>query len=186
MRNCNESRIVVGNSVDINLRDRVICNSAEIRADISVDEFNGKRVWGQVKNCRGEGVANSIAKLVKVVCNQYGQEEFIGIAHTITDCQGFYQFDICGDDLSCYKILISKPTVGIEAVIINDGGNCNPCQGGGCGNGNGQYNPCCGQEVVYVNNPSTCGCDYDESNWCKNPYDKKNRVGCSNNKFRYR
>lgn len=57
-------------------------------------------------------------KLVKVEeCN--GGCEFKGIAHTVIDCEGFYQLDLCYCDGSeCYKILVSRAvSKGNKAII---------------------------------------------------------------------
>ncbi|MEF9934299.1 MAG: hypothetical protein RR539_05485 [Clostridium sp.] len=133
---------VLGNSIDICL-DK--CDkSAEIRADVRVEEFRSKRLWGQVLNCKGEPIANSLVKLVRVVCDK-GRKFYQGVAHTITDCEGFYQFDICENQNECYKIIVNRAVTGKETVIDTRGGNCGACYGGPGGpggNGGGGYNPC--------------------------------------------
>lgn len=120
----NENNGVFGNSIDINIDP---CNSAvEIRADVKVEEFQTKRLWGQIVNCEGRPVPNTLIKLVKVL-RKSCETEYIGMAHTVTDCEGFYQFDICAKEESDYKIIVNKAVIGDEMVIQTGGGNCNAC-----------------------------------------------------------
>ena len=148
---------VLGNSIDIHVGKND--NSAEIRADVKVNEFESKRIWGQVLNCCNEPVPNSLVKLVRVVC-QGNRKHYEGVAHTITDCEGFYQFDVCdNNDNECYKIIINKAITGQELVIDTQGGNCGACSP--CGNGNGGgYNPCQPYNpIVKPYDPSECDCN---------------------------
>lgn len=174
--NCENSNVVVGNSVDIDMKDKHLCGSSEIRSDIVVEEFNAKRVWGQVVNCNGCPVANCLVKLVKIVCEN-GKNYYRGIAHTITNCEGFYQFDVCSDDCSCYKIIVNKSTTGDEVTIDNKYGNCNLCNPhdncGGNGN-NGGYNPCNNCNEEYIVPAMSCNCD--DKNKC---YSHKNTNDCN-------
>ncbi|MFI3174034.1 MAG: hypothetical protein R3Y53_02385 [Bacillota bacterium] len=135
----NKNNGVFGNSIDINVNP---CNDAvEIRADVQVKELSTttKRLWGQIVNSEGYPVADTLIKLVKVVRSAY-EMEYIGIAHTITDCEGFYQFEICADEESNYKIIVNKAVVGDEMVIETGGGNCP----------NGGYDPCQMPNRYYV------------------------------------
>lgn len=126
---------VFGNSIDIKVDP---CNTAvEIRADVKVEEYLSKRIWGQIVNCDGMPIGNTLIKLVKIV--QKGNScEYIGMAHTVTDCEGFYQFDVCANEVGSYKIIVNKAVVGDEMVMETNGGNCNGCSQ--CGNS--QYDPC--------------------------------------------
>ncbi|MGL5675362.1 MAG: hypothetical protein ACRDDX_03020 [Cellulosilyticaceae bacterium] len=146
---CKTSTVTVGNSIDINLNTPDICQSSEVRADVVVDEISAKRVWGRVVNCQGQPIANALAKLVKVVCIK-GKKEYIGVAHTITNCEGFYQFDVCADDLSCYKIIVNKATTGKEVILDTTTGNCNTC--------NGSYSPCAPVQPPVRVPSKPCGC----------------------------
>ncbi len=123
--NCCNFTMAHGNSIDIAPQN---CDS-EIKADIIVSEYSSVRLWGQVMNCHGQPVPNVLLKLVKVVFDRHGKCFLQGIAHTTSDCQGFYQFDLCPDD-SCtkYKVLASKPAIGPERIIVSDGGNCHACR----------------------------------------------------------
>ncbi|MFI3201247.1 MAG: hypothetical protein R3Y54_06960 [Eubacteriales bacterium] len=136
----NDNNGILGNSIDINIDP---CNNAvEIRADVQVEEFLTKRLWGQIVNCQGKPMANTLIKLVKVVRN--GCEcEYIGMAHTVTDCEGFYQFDICAKEESHYKIIVNKAVVGDEMVIETGGGNCDTCE-------YNSYQPCKRPNRYYV------------------------------------
>ncbi|MGL4345841.1 MAG: hypothetical protein ACRCTE_11635 [Cellulosilyticaceae bacterium] len=113
-KNC--QTITLGNSVEINI-DPSSCAS-EIRADVTVSQFTSVRLWGQIVNCNNEPVANAQVKLVKITCK--GEvKDYIGIAHTTSNCQGFYQFDICSDEVAWYKVLVGKSTTGKEIIVSN-------------------------------------------------------------------
>lgn len=120
-KTCESTNMIQGNSVDIVLNK---CDS-EIKADVIVSEYNSIRLWGQVKNCNGQPIANALVKLIKVIktCNGIKYE---GVSHTISDCDGFYQFDIC-DNSPCnhYKVLVGKSVYGPERVIVDS--NCDNC-----------------------------------------------------------
>lgn len=138
-KTCEAPNMIHGNSVDIVVNK---CDS-EIKADITVSEFNSIRLWGQVKNCNGQPVANALIKLVKVIktCTGFKYE---GVSHTISDCNGFYQFDIC-DNLSCdhYKVLVGKSVYGSERVISdNDCANCNNSSNCKCRETQQNYSNC--------------------------------------------
>ena len=110
---------VVGNSVDFDIEE---CDS-EIKADITVGHRETVRVWGQIRDCEGNPVPYAYLKLIKNGPN--GSE---GIAHTITDCNGYYQFDICKctDGTSNFSILVGKAATGRERVVSTgvNGTNC--------------------------------------------------------------
>ncbi|MGL4453708.1 MAG: hypothetical protein ACRCTZ_21325 [Sarcina sp.] len=179
---------VLGNSIDIHV-GKNDC-SAEIRADVKVSEFESKRIWGQVLNCRNEPVPNSLVKLVRVIC-QGNRKYYEGVAHTITDCEGFYQFDVCDNsDNECYKIIINKAVTGQELVIDTQGGNCGACTT------SGGYNPCLPYNPIvkpYDPNECDCNCYYQPVNPCPpvnpcqptnsyNPcYSNKQECGCEDN-----
>lgn len=146
------ANVLCGNSVDIKVTE---CDVAEVKADVVVESAakegpcNIVRLWGQIKDCQGNPVPHALLKLVKVVCTTAGKE-YQGIAHTVSDCEGFYQFDLCYCDGSeCYKILVSKAYTGPEQVIETGGGNCHACTGCGC-LGHGQYGPCAQYNPIIV------------------------------------
>lgn len=74
------------------------CNS-EIRSDIIISEHSSVRLWSQVINCNGNPIENALVKLLNIECS-CGNISYIGIAHTITDCDAFYQFDLCSEESS--------------------------------------------------------------------------------------
>lgn len=106
--------ITMGNSIEINI-DPSSCAS-EIRADVIVSQFTSVRLWGQIVNCENEPVANALVKLVKIT-SKGDVKDYIGIAHTTSNSQGFYQFDICSDENAWYKVLVGKSTTGKEIIV---------------------------------------------------------------------
>ena len=172
--NRNDNYIVSGNSIDIN---RVDSEIAEIRADVLLEsslcdkDTNVVRLWGQVKDCQENPVSNALLKLIKVECTPYG-EEYHGIAHTTSDCKGFYQFDLCyrkGDEV--YKVLVNKSYLGIEQVVDTEGGNCDACRGNGY-----DYSPCKEYPPIVTqqeqsnhcagHKPVSCGCENPSESEC--------------------
>lgn len=114
--------LIVGNSLEVEIDG----DDCEIRADIEVSRKNTVRLWGQIKDCEGKPVEGALVKLLKqtVVC---GKPNYVGVAHAVTDCLGFYQFEICTCHSSTkYRILVGKAAIGSEK-IINSTGTCNPC-----------------------------------------------------------
>lgn len=109
--------ITMGNSIEINI-DPSSCAS-EIRADVTVSQFASVRLWGQIVNCNNEPVANALVKLVKITCKGESKD-YIGIAHTTSNCQGFYQFDVCSDENAWYKVLVGKSTTGKEIIVSSN------------------------------------------------------------------
>lgn len=106
-RNSDRSYIV-GNSVDICVRE---CDT-EIKAKVVVQERDTVRVWGQVVDCQNRGVPFALVKLLKEGCR--GLES---ISHSITDCDGFYQFEVCPErDGREFTILVSKDARSRERV----------------------------------------------------------------------
>lgn len=98
----------------------------EIRADIIVNRKKSVRIWGQVKDCKGHPVQCALVKLVKKVV-KCGKVEYEGVAHVVTDCLGFYQFDICVPTTSEFLVIVSKPSVGGE-LELKPSTECNPCR----------------------------------------------------------
>lgn len=115
---------IVGNSLDVDIDD---CNS-EIRADVVVKKTSPSvRLWGQIKDCDGYPISNALIKLVKVIIC-HGSYKYEGIAHTVSDCNGFYQFDLCSSDCrdNTYKVIVGKSIVSNEKVVDYEG-NCDVC-----------------------------------------------------------
>lgn len=105
---------VIGNSIDIDI-DPCHCQS-EIRTDVMVSEFTSVRLWGQIINANGIPVPNALVKLVKI-SGVDCVKNYEGIAHTTSDCEGFYQFDIYSDEHAWYKILVGKSNTGKEIIV---------------------------------------------------------------------
>ena len=131
---------ILGNSIDIKLTGEDI---AEIRADVVVatsgvdSKCNVIRLWGQIKDCNGTPIPNALLKLIKVICT-HTSEYYEGIAHTVSDCNGFYQFDLCYcDGNECYKVLVNKAYTGAEQIIETNTGICSACV-----SGENSYNLC--------------------------------------------
>ncbi|MGL5380754.1 hypothetical protein [Clostridium sp.] len=135
VKSCDDNISVIGNSVNfcVNSKD------SEIKADVIVGYRNSVRVWGQVKDCDGKPIGCAYVKLVKMTSNG-----LVGIAHTVSDCLGFYQFDICPCTDGCdFTIIVGKAATGPERSVTSGfrGLNCgstvcedscgpcaNPCQ----------------------------------------------------------
>ncbi len=84
----------------------------EIQADFVVPEKRYVKIWGRVLNCFAEVVQHALLKLVKVVCDGQGRYVYEKIAHTITDCNGYYEFELCIEDCQTeYKVLIEKSLI---------------------------------------------------------------------------
>lgn len=114
---------VKGNSIGVEIGK----GDCEVRADVIVGRTNGVRVWGRVKDCEGNSVSYALVKLVKVV-NVCGNIDVEGIAHTITDCNGFYQFEITNCEVGAkYRILVHKAASGCERRVPDSSMACNPC-----------------------------------------------------------
>lgn len=74
--------------------DVEICQKdVDIRVDLVVDKKKVLRLWGQIKDNSGYVVENALITLLKP---QYvrGEIEYFPIATTLSDCMGFYQFQI--------------------------------------------------------------------------------------------
>ena len=105
-----DCEVLQGNVIDIDLKK----DDCEVRADIRVKRKNCVRIWGRVMDCYGEPVEEALVKLLKK-------------AHTITDCEGFYQFDVCDEECKAeYRVIVSKAATGKDRVIYDEG-ECEPC-----------------------------------------------------------
>ncbi|MGL6105917.1 hypothetical protein [Romboutsia sp.] len=158
--NCSgQNTIAHGNSIELEVNS---CES-EIRSDIVVSEFKSVRLWGQILNCDKKPVANALIKLLRVICNGCSVD-YEGVAHTVSDCNGFYQFELCADsdieiDKDCYKIIVSKSAYGIERIIPVDGGNCDPC------NSHDEVDPCKPYKPM-ITPPSNCSTGWGVNTGC--------------------
>ena len=103
-------------------------NVCEIKVDMEIGKKRTVRIWGQIRDCKGRPVRGAMVKLIKEVIS-CGKKRYTGVAHGITDCMGFYQFDVCVPQ-SCqgserYRVIVSKQAEGEELVI--DEAECYPC-----------------------------------------------------------
>lgn len=121
---CKDGDGFKGNALDVELKK---CDG-EVRADVVVNrEKRCVRLWGQVKDCEGKAIEGALVKLLKPYYRN-GKIEFEGVAHTTTDCLGFYQFDICPEDEKVkFRVIVSKASRGRERIIDHEEGICNPC-----------------------------------------------------------
>lgn len=111
-----ECEYVKGNLSEFEVKE----NDCEIRVDLIVKEVHNVRVWGQVTTCEGRPVEDALVKLVKVVY-QEKKIVLVGVAHTITDCQGFYQFDICEKKEDAeYIVIVGKAAVTKDRIICEN------------------------------------------------------------------
>ncbi|MGL4655758.1 MAG: hypothetical protein ACRCWM_07740 [Sarcina sp.] len=119
--NVEDCKIIQGNSLDVEIFD----NDCEVKADIIVTSKNTIRLWGQATDCDGMPVPNVLVKLLKYV-NECTCPKFVGISHTISDCYGYYQFDIDRCDIGKFRILFGKAANGPdrEVKIPNCPTNC--------------------------------------------------------------
>lgn len=118
----------VSKSIDVDKNTK----ACEIRVDIEVERRRTIRLWGQIRDCNGRPVKCAMVKLVREVM-EYGKKRYEGIAHGITDCLGFYQFDICipeNGKIEKFRVFVSKQAVGEEIIVEgNEGDSCHDsCQ----------------------------------------------------------
>lgn len=146
----------IGNSATINT-DRLTCES-EVRADVVIAKENNIRLWGIIKDCDGNIVEHALVKLIEITESNC-QRIYKGIAHTVSDCQGFYQFDLCSQNPCVkYKVVVGFANTGSEKEItIND---CNPCCEESSKSSCQDNNALCYHDNCNSNkkNPSSCKC----------------------------
>lgn len=91
-----------------NAEVKVDKDECEVRKDMLIKKRECVRIWGQVKDYRGCPVAGALVKLVKQV-RKGSKCYLVGVGHTLTDCKGFYQFDLCRREDKCsYRIIAGK------------------------------------------------------------------------------
>ena len=71
--------------------DGVISGGKQFDLDITLPEDNRDVIYGVVKNCFKEPVADAVVKLVEIVYD-CDKEERRPIGHTFTDCEGEFVF----------------------------------------------------------------------------------------------
>ncbi len=112
-----------GNNYDICLEP----SDCEIKANLIVSPAKRSvRIWGRVLDCNGRPVEGALIKLIKSVCC-CGCFDYEGLAHTVSDCDGFYQFEVDPCDKSnAYKMVVGMAATGKERAIAEEG-NCKNC-----------------------------------------------------------
>ena len=71
--------------------DGVISGGKQFDLDITLPEDNRDVIYGVVKDCFKEPVADAVVKLVEIIYD-CGKEERRPIGHTFTDCEGEFVF----------------------------------------------------------------------------------------------
>lgn len=118
--NTNYCEYVQGNSADVHVNPK----DCEVRVDLRVNRKRAVRIWGQVKDSDNMPVAGVLVKLLKVV-TYCGKQDYVGVSHTATDCNGFYQFELDKCSASDYKIIVSKDATGQERTVDISDNDCN-------------------------------------------------------------
>jgi hypothetical protein len=117
-----ECELLIGNVVDIEVKK----DDCEVRADIVVAKKHCVRIWGQVLDCEGNPVQDALIKLARRECAGE-KSKLVGVAHAVSDCKGFYQFEVCGEDIKqSFRIIVGKAAVGKERHLPVKG-KCKPC-----------------------------------------------------------
>lgn len=95
---------IQGKTVDVELKQ----SDCDVRLDLVVEKKRFLKLWGQVKDTHGAFVEDALVTLFKP---QYirGEIEYLPISTTISDCMGFYQFEIdqLEKDLK-YRVSVGK------------------------------------------------------------------------------
>lgn len=113
-----------GNLMDINIESY----NCEVRADLVLSKYKSARLWGRVLKCEGKVVKNALIKLVKVDYN-CNNEWYREVAQTMSECNGFYQFELYNyDNKSKYKLLVNRSTYGSDTILIIELNDSNTCK----------------------------------------------------------
>ena len=84
--------------------DGVIANGKQFDLDITLPHDNRDVIYGIIKNCFKEPVADAVVKLVEIE-HKMGKEERKPVSHTFTDKDGEFVFGpLCPD--KCYEIQV--------------------------------------------------------------------------------
>jgi hypothetical protein len=113
--NCETCELIAGTNMDIHVNR----NECEVRTDIIVEKKRSVRIWGQVLTTDHCAVENALVELVRVSKNcECGKRVYEGIAHTITDSQGFYQFEVCSTRDEFFKVVVGKAVPCVRAIPL--------------------------------------------------------------------
>lgn len=106
----------VSKPIEINKNSK----ACEIKVDMEVEKRRSIRIWGQIKDSKGNPIRCAMVKLIKEVYFN-GRKSYVGVAHGVTDCMGFYQFDICVPEhcqmTEKYRVIVGKQAVGEEFIM---------------------------------------------------------------------
>ncbi|OQB22827.1 MAG: hypothetical protein BWY11_02032 [Firmicutes bacterium ADurb.Bin182] len=102
---------ILGSASEFEVRE----NDCEIRADISVRKIGCVRIWGRITDCNDNPVEEALVKLLKKN-DLSGCVKYEGVSHTVSDCEGFYQFNVCGCP-ALFSVIVTKAAAGKERVI---------------------------------------------------------------------
>ncbi len=87
--------------------DGVINKGKQFDLDITLPEDHRNAIYGVVKNCFKEPVADAVVKLVEVVY-EHGKEERRPVGHTFTDKEGEFVFGpLCPDKKYAVQIWVN-------------------------------------------------------------------------------
>lgn len=94
--------------------DGILATGKQFDLEITLPEDNRSVIYGVVKDCYQDPVADAVVKLVEVVC-ECGKDERRPVSHTFTDCNGefvfgplcanrFYEIEIWVDQVKHCKV----------------------------------------------------------------------------------
>lgn len=79
--------------------DGIMATGKQFDLNITLPEDNRAVIYGVIKDCYGDPVADAVVKLVEVVC-ECGEEERRPVSHTFTDKEGEFVFGpLCANRL---------------------------------------------------------------------------------------
>lgn len=90
--NENNCRCFKGIPVEFSLKDR-LKNKEEVKVDLMIEEKIICNVWGQVIDINQKPVDDALITLLKPKYSN-GRYEYIPVATTLSDFEGFYQFEV--------------------------------------------------------------------------------------------
>lgn len=93
-----------GQTKDLEIKEEDV----DIRLDFEVEKKTTSKLWGQVKDTDGRCVEGAFVMLLKPKYIR-GNIEYVPIATAVSDCMGFYQFEIDQIEKGCkYKVSVGK------------------------------------------------------------------------------
>ena len=90
--------------------DGVIASGKQFDLDIRLPEDNRNVIYGVIKDCYGNPVADAVVKLIEIVYD-CGKEERRPVSHTFTDKDGDFVFGpLCANKSYAIEIWVDKTT----------------------------------------------------------------------------